>query len=139
MPRTAGESFSRTALPRRVRPRPRRVARWRGLVDPLADRLRDLLGLAEPEADVAVLVAHHHQRAEAEAPAALHDLRHAVDVDDLLLQLDAVGVGDDAARSAGGTFRHGSFLELESALARPLGDGAHAAVVEEAVAVEHDL
>src|SRR2546428_713405 len=31
------------------------------------------------------------------------------------------------------------FSELESALARPLGDGAHAAVVEEAVAVEHDL
>src|SRR5207248_621085 len=30
------------------------------------------------------------------------------------------------------------FSELESALARPLGDGAHAAVVEEAVAVEHD-
>src|SRR3989475_11251801 len=33
----------------------------------------------------------------------------------------------------------GPFSELESALARPLGDGAHAAVVEEAVAVEHDL
>src|SRR5213083_2218918 len=33
----------------------------------------------------------------------------------------------------------GPFSELESALARPVGDGAHAAVVEEAVAVEHDL
>src|SRR5256886_2364210 len=33
----------------------------------------------------------------------------------------------------------GPFSELESALARPLGDGTHAAVVEEAVAVEHDL
>src|SRR3989449_2771222 len=33
----------------------------------------------------------------------------------------------------------GPFSELESALARSLGDGAHAAVVEEAVAVEHDL
>src|SRR5436309_12335097 len=31
------------------------------------------------------------------------------------------------------------FSELESALARALGHGAHAAVVEEAVAVEHDL
>src|SRR3989442_9936807 len=33
----------------------------------------------------------------------------------------------------------GPFSELESALARPVGDGAHAAVVEETVAVEHDL
>ena len=50
-------------------------------VDALADRLGHLAGLAQADADHAVAVADHDQRAEAEAAAALHDLRHAVDVD----------------------------------------------------------
>src|SRR5262249_53569741 len=71
------------------------------LVDALADRLRDLPGLAEPEAHPSLVVPHYHQRTEAEAPAALHDLRHPVDVDDLLLELGALCVRDDAAGAAG--------------------------------------
>ena len=53
-----------------------------GLLGALADRLGHLVGLAERRADVAVLVADDDQRGEAEAPAALDDLGHAVDVDD---------------------------------------------------------
>src|SRR5262249_18041960 len=107
-------------------------------VDRLANRLGDFLGLAEAEADAAVGVAHHHERREAEAPAALHDLRHAVDVDDLFLQLHAFGVADPSLASAT-CLRHACvLLKLEAALARAFGDRANASVVEEAVAVEHD-
>src|SRR5690606_15048328 len=44
----------------------------------LADRFGDLVGLAEADADVAVLIAHHDQRGEAEAAPALDHLGHAV-------------------------------------------------------------
>ena len=47
----------------------------------LADRFRHLAGLAVAEADAALLVADDDERGEAEAPAALHDLGDAVDVD----------------------------------------------------------
>ena len=57
------------------------------LVVALADRLGHLVGLAEPDADVTGLVAHDDERREAEAAAALDDLRDAVDVDDALLEL----------------------------------------------------
>ena len=57
------------------------------LVVPLADRLGHLVGLAEADADVTRLVADDDERAEAEAPPALDDLRDAVDVDDALLEL----------------------------------------------------
>src|SRR3954452_7255735 len=53
----------------------------------LADRLRDLAGLAMAEASAALAVADHHERCEAEALAALHGLRNAVDVDELLDEL----------------------------------------------------
>src|SRR5215217_1096117 len=48
----------------------------------LADRLRHLAGLAVAEADAALLVADDDERREAEAPAALHHLGDAVDVDE---------------------------------------------------------
>src|SRR5205823_8550464 len=70
------------------------------LVDALADRLGDLVRLAEPEAHAATAVADDDQGAEAEPPSALHHLGNAVDVDDLLLQLDALRVEDDATRTA---------------------------------------
>src|SRR5262249_51579907 len=76
-----------------------------GLLDPLADGLGNLLRLAEPEADTARAVADHDERAEAEAPPALHDLRHAVDVNDLLLQLGAPIV-DDPSGAAGTRLCH---------------------------------
>jgi hypothetical protein len=110
------------------------------LLDPLADRLRHLVRLAETEADAAVRVADDDQRAEAEAPAALHDLRDAVDVNDLLLELDAAVVDDPPlARSASHLGHSASFpLELEAALAGAFGHRFHAAVVQKSVAIEDD-
>src|SRR5690606_22337595 len=53
----------------------------------LADRLGHLARLAGAVADPALAVANDHQGGKAEAPAALHDLRDAVDADELLDQL----------------------------------------------------
>ena len=60
-------------------------------LDALLDRHRDLVGLAVADADDALLVAHHDQRGEREAPAALDDLGDAVDLDDALLEVEAGG------------------------------------------------
>ncbi len=62
------------------------------VLDALADRLGNLAGLAQPGADVPVAVADHDHRAEAEAAAALDDLRHAVDLDDALLERQPGGI-----------------------------------------------
>jgi hypothetical protein len=51
-----------------------------GRIRGLADRLRHLAGLAVAEADAALLVTDHYEGSEAEATAALHDFRDAVDV-----------------------------------------------------------
>src|SRR3954465_14580174 len=50
-----------------------------GLLDALGDRRGHLLGLAVADTHGAVAVAADDQRGEAEAPAALDDLRHPVD------------------------------------------------------------
>src|SRR5690606_11352827 len=55
-----------------------------GLLDTLGDRRGHLLRLAVADADGAVAVAHHDERGEAEAAAALDDLGDAVDGDDAL-------------------------------------------------------
>src|SRR5712691_837470 len=55
----------------------------RGL-DRLAHRFADLVRLAGRNADLSLAVADGDQRVEAEAPAALHDLRDAIDRDDVL-------------------------------------------------------
>ena len=68
-----------------------------GDVDHVLARLRHGLGdgdrhftrLAEAEAHAAGAVADHRQRGEAELPAALDDLRRAVDRDQLLEELVA--------------------------------------------------
>src|SRR3989442_1050061 len=52
--------------------------------DRLAHRFADLVRLAGRNADLSLAVADRNQRVEAEAPAALHDLRDAVDRDDVL-------------------------------------------------------
>jgi hypothetical protein len=46
-----------------------------GLLDGLADGHGDFARLAHAEAGVAALIAHDHERGEAEVLAALHDLR----------------------------------------------------------------
>ena len=51
-----------------------------GGIGRLADRFRHFARLAVAEADPALLVADDDQRSEAEAPAALHHLRHTIDV-----------------------------------------------------------
>ena len=58
-----------------------------GAVGALADRLGDLVRLAETGADVTVLVADDDERREREPTAALDDLRDAVDVDDAVDEL----------------------------------------------------
>ena len=50
----------------------------------LADRFRHFARLAVPEADPALLVADDDERGETEAPSALHHLRDAVDVNELV-------------------------------------------------------
>ena len=67
------------------------------LVVALADGFRNLVRLAEADAHVTRLVADDDQRREAEAPAALHDLRDAVDVDHALFELFFVDVFDGHA------------------------------------------
>jgi hypothetical protein len=57
-----------------------------GRLGRLADRLRHLARLAVAEADAALLVADDDEGGEAEAPAALHHLGDAVDVDELVDQ-----------------------------------------------------
>src|SRR3989441_1109765 len=55
----------------------------RGL-DGLPHRFADLVGLAGRDADLSLAVADSDQRVEAEAAPALHDLRDAIDRDDVL-------------------------------------------------------
>src|SRR5207248_5071590 len=55
-----------------------------GLLDTLGDGGRHLLGLAVPDADGTVAVAHHHESGEAEPATALDDLGDPVDGDDPL-------------------------------------------------------
>lgn len=54
-----------------------------------ADRLRHFARLASPPANTALFIAHNHQCREAEATTTLHHLRHAIDGDQLVLQLIA--------------------------------------------------
>src|SRR4051794_34424860 len=58
-----------------------------GRLGRLADRLRHFARLAVTEAGAALLIADHDQRCETEALAALDDLGHAVDVDELVDEL----------------------------------------------------
>ena len=64
------------------------------LLGPLADRLRDLVGLAEAGADVAALIADDDERRERESPAALDDLGDAIDEHDAVDELADVFVVD---------------------------------------------
>src|SRR5581483_5942867 len=71
-----------TALAQR---HPRQIAL--GRFGRLADRLGHFARLAVAETGPALLVADHDQRRKAEALAALDDLRHAIDVDQLVDEL----------------------------------------------------
>ena len=62
-----------------------------GHVTAFANGVRDFPSLAQTQADfVALLVAHNHKRAEAEAATTLDDFRRAVDEDDLLAEITQI-------------------------------------------------
>src|ERR1700723_1721293 len=63
-----------------------------GAIDALANRLGHFVGLAEAESHQAVMIARNYQRAEAEAATALDDFRDAVDMHDLLFDLEALRI-----------------------------------------------
>jgi poly-gamma-glutamate capsule biosynthesis protein CapA/YwtB (metallophosphatase superfamily) len=58
-----------------------------GSFNTLAYAYRNFLGLAKTVTDLAIAVAHNHERTETEAFAALYDLCNAVDVYNLVDQL----------------------------------------------------
>src|SRR5207247_2010446 len=95
------------------------------VLDGLRDRQRHLARLAVADADAVDLVADHDERCEREAPAALDDLRHAIDLDHALLELTGLLALDHLAldRSEFGTgaqnFRPPSRAASASALTRP--------------------
>ena len=88
-----------------------------GGIGRLADRLRHLARLAVAEADPALLIADDDQRREAEAPAALHHLGDAVDVDELV---DELAVALVALPLAGFTC-HVAFAMFRWLLPTPFG------------------
>ncbi len=55
-----------------------------GGIGRLADRFRHFACLAVTETDPALLIADNHQRGKTETPAALHHLRDAIDVNELV-------------------------------------------------------
>ncbi len=104
----------------------------------LADRFRHFARLAVAEADPALLVADDDERGEAEAPAALHHLGDAVDVDELVDEL-AVALFAVASRVRGHLVVvlvavHAPFLhplEVQAAFAGGVGQRLDAAVIDD--------
>ena len=81
----------------------------------LADRFRHFARLAVAETDPALLVADHDQRRKAEALAALDDLRHTIDVDELVdeLAVALLAVPAPVASAAFAFTCHGVFQSLK--------------------------
>ena len=98
------------------------------VLDGLLDGKRHLVGLAVPSAHRAVLVAHHYEGGEREAPAALDHLGHAVDVDHALLELVRILLILPLASL--------SPLEDQAALAGTLGQSLYSAVIQIAGPIE---
>src|SRR3954454_6272638 len=105
------------------------------VLDGLRDRKRHLAGLAVADADAIDFVADHDEGREREAPAALDDLRNAVDLDHALLELAAFLALDHLALD-GCEFRTGAHLDLQASFARRIGQRLDASVVEVAASVE---
>src|SRR5262249_59515989 len=107
-----------------------------------------LAGLAMAKTDAPLLVAHHHQRREAEALASLDHLGHAVDMHELVLELAVALFPIASPISVSWIACHSSTLslnckfanlQLEAALARPIGQRLDAAVIAISTPVEHHL
>jgi hypothetical protein len=81
----------------------------------LADRFGNFARLAVAEPDPALLVADHDQRCKAEALAALDDLRHTIDVDELVDEFTvALFPAAPVAATAFAFTCHGVFQSLRS-------------------------
>src|SRR5262249_52390404 len=106
------------------------------LVVALADRLGHLVRLAEADAHVPALVAHDDERREREATAAFDDLRHAVDVDDALLELLFVDLHVLVSHLSS---RFSWRSETEAGFTSSVGEGLDATVIDVPVAIEDDL
>ena len=80
----------------------------------LADGFRHFARLAMAETDAAILIAHHHQRGETEAAAALHDLGDTIDVhqlvDEFVVALFAIAAAAALVVPLLSVTRHYSFL-----------------------------
>jgi hypothetical protein len=57
-----------------------------GLFNRLGDRDRHFSGLSFPDADPSLPISNDHQRTEVEPLSTLHNFRHAIDKDNLVLQ-----------------------------------------------------
>src|SRR5262249_51466923 len=100
---------------------------------------RDFARLAMAEADAPLLVADHYQRGEAEAPAALHHLGDAVNVDELVGEL-AVPLFPVPLAFAFTCHENRPFrLEVQPAFAGRVGPPLAAAMIHVAAAVERDV
>jgi len=97
------------------------------LLIPLANCLGNFVGLSEANTHVTRLIAHDHEGRKREAPAALNDLGHAVEMNHPLFELFFVDL-----------MHHGVTLELKSALTGTVSEGFHATVVTVAVSVEYN-
>src|SRR5712691_4014375 len=113
-----------------------------GDLDPLLDRCRNFLGLPRSKADVSLTVADDHQGAESEVLSALDDLRHAVDVDDLVdhsalgpLALATVAAGRSLSLTLNWPL-HVSSLEFQTVFARGIRERFDVAVILITTAVE---
>src|SRR5690606_25852789 len=111
------------------------------VLGPLRDGVGHLVRLPEAVADGAVPVADDDDGVEGEAPAALDDLRDAVDGHEALDEVRLLARLSAAAPGAvllGHEWGRVARLELEAAFARALGERADVAVVAVPAAVEHD-
>src|SRR5688572_5932484 len=96
----------------------------------LPDGLRHLVRLSRAHAHLPLLIAYGHQCSAGETPAALHDLRYAVDVNDVLLQVGLTWSAPATSTSATALLScHATPLELEAALAGALCESLHATVI----------
>src|SRR5579885_3164669 len=127
----------------------------------LANGFGDLAGLAVAIADPALLIADHNESGKPKPSAAFNDLGNAIDMDQAVNKI-AFAVLAVAAPAALSLTRHCSLsilsvvypgvalfcrlatalqpeLKCQPALARPLGQRFHPAVIHVSAAIEHDL
>src|SRR5688572_2842745 len=105
----------------------------RGL-DALLDRRGHFLRLANAEAHDAMTVADDNQRTEAQVLAALDDLRHAIDRDDGVLDLELRRI--DLLTSP---IHQRHRLKLQTGFASRVSHCFYSAVIEKPIAIENDV